>query len=381
MNTKPKPTGEYAVGTKTFTVYNTRKEALDPKGLAMRHVPARIYYPIDKSSVAGLTRAHSISRSEALGIRKAFKIPLNYDKIEAKGENAAECYVDAPFIEGKKFPLIVFNHGLFSYIEGNSFLLIELASHGYVVLSVGHPREGAATDFDDGTYELADTSITFKMYKPYIPAVIALMKLMKLKGSFEEQADAFYKCQDKYCEFHVKRVAEWITDTGIALDHARKEFAPILDLTVGIGAAGHSLGGAVAYALCQTDSEYICGLNLDGGLFGRYEGMVMDKPFMQLSCEDNENVVTRAYIRHSAPAYKVLFRDMKHVSFSDMKYAIKSAAMAGKLDSALAHEYTCRCNLEFFDAYLKRIKAKPELKSDNVITVSEFAPDIVPSES
>ena len=72
---------------------------------------------------------------------------------------------------------------------------------------------------------------------------------------------------------------------------------------------------------------------------------------------------------------------MKHVSFSDMKYAIKSAAMAGKLDSALAHEYTCRCHLEFFDAYLKKTKDKPELKSDDVITVSEFAPDIVPSES
>ena len=381
MSNKPEPTGPYAVGTRTFTVYNTRKEAFDPKGEAMRHVPARIYYPVDKGAVEGLAKAHTLSRSEAKGIRKAFKIPLDYDKMESAGENISECYVDAPFIEGAKFPLIVFNHGLFSYIEGNSFLLIELASQGYVVLSVGHPREGASTDFDDGTYELADTSITYKMYKPFIPAVVALMKITKKKGTFEEQAEAFYRCQDKYCEFHVRRVEEWIKDTGFALDHFRKEYASIVDLSNGIGAAGHSLGGAVAYALCQTDSEYICGLNIDGGLFGRYEGMVMDKPFMQLSCEDNENVVTRAYIRHSAPAYKVLFRDMKHVSFSDMKYAIKSAAMAGKLDSALAHEYTCRCNLEFFDAYLKRIKPKPELTSDDVITVSEFAPDIVPSES
>ena len=376
MNNKPMPTGKYAVGTKTFTIYNTRKEALDTKGDSMRHIPARIYYPISKNTTEGLTKAKSLSRSEAMGIKKIFMIPLNYDKMEAAGENDSECYVDAPFIEDKKFPLIVFNHGYFSYIEGNSFLLIELASQGYVVLTVGHPYEGTGTDYDDGTYTIADKSLANKMYHPYWRGILAAYKLTKYKGTLQEQAEFFEEFQNKYCKFIGTRVEEWITDTNFAVEHAKKEFAQILDLTNGIGIAGHSQGGAVAYKACLTDPEYTCGINIDGGLFGDTQGLTMNKPFMQLSCEDNENVVTKGYINHTKPAYKVLFRDMKHMGFADIKYALKPGMTAGKLDADLAHKYTCRSFLEFFDCYLRKIKDKPDLVSGDVITVTEFEPDI-----
>ena len=376
MNNKPMPTGKYAVGTKTFTIYNTRKETLDSKGDSMRHIPARIYYPTSKNTTEGLTKAKSLSRSEAMGIKKIFMIPLNYDKMEAAGENDSECYVDAPFIEDKKFPLIVFNHGYFSYIEGNSFLLIELASQGYVVLTVGHPYEGTGTDYDDGTYTIADKSLANKMYHPYWRGILAAYKLTKYKGTLQEQAEFFEEFQNKYCKFIGNRVDEWITDTYFAVEHAKKEFAQILDLTNGIGIAGHSQGGAVAYKVCLTDPEYTCGINIDGGLFGDTQGLTMNKPFMQLSCLDNENIVTKGYINHTKPAYKVLFRDMKHMGFADIKYALKPGMTAGKLDADLAHKYTCRSFLEFFDCYLRKIKNKPDLVSGDVITVTEFEPDI-----
>ena len=376
MNNKPMPTGKYAVGTKTFTIYNTRKEALDTKGDSMRHIPARIYYPTSKNTTEGLTKAKSLSRSEAMGIKKIFMIPLNYDKMEAAGENDSECYVDAPFIKDKKFPLIVFNHGYFSYIEGNSFLLIELASQGYVVLTVGHPYEGTGTDYDDGTYTIADKSLANKMYHPYWRGILAAYKLTKNKGTLQEQAELFEEFQNKYCKFIGNRVDEWITDTNFAVEHAKKEFAQILDLTNGIGIAGHSQGGAVAYKVCLTDPEYTCGINIDGGLFGDTQGLTMNKPFMQLSCLDNENIVTKGYINHTKPAYKVLFHGMKHMGFADIKYAMKPGMTTGKLDADTAHKYTCKSFLEFFDCYLRKIKDKPDLVSGDVITVTEFEPDI-----
>ena len=375
MNSKPKPTGKYAVGTKTFTIYNTRKDTLDAKGDSMRHIPARIYYPTSKDATAGLAKGKALSRSEAAGIKMLFKIPLNYDKMEAAGENDSESYTDAPFIEGKKFPLIVFNHGYFSYIEGNSLLLIELASHGYVVLSVGHPYEGTGTDYDDGTYTIADKSLANKMYHPFLGGIMAAYKLTKFKGTLEEQAELFEVFQNKYCTFIGGRVDEWITDTNIAVEHAKKEFAQILDLSNGIGIAGHSQGGAVAYKFCLTDPQYTCGINIDGGLFGDTKGLIMNKPFMQLSCHDNENIVTKGYLNHTKPAYKVLFRDMKHIGFADIKYAMKPGMMVGKLDADTAHKYTCKSFLEFFDCYLRKTKDKPDLASDGVITVTEFAPD------
>ncbi len=371
----PKPTGGYAVGTRTFTVYNTRKDVLDTKGDSMRHVPARLYYPTAKDTTEGLARARSMSRSEAAGIRKAFGIPLNYDKMEASGTNLSEAFTDAPFIADKKFPLIVFNHGYFSYIEGNSFLLIELASHGYFVLSVGHPYEGAGADYDDGTYTLVDKSLANKMYHPFVGGVLAAYKLTRFKGTPAEQAELFEQFQNKYCTFIGSRVDEWKTDTEFAVEHAKKEFAQYIDLSCGIGISGHSQGGAVAYKACLTDPEYTCGINIDGGLFGDHNGMTMNKPFMQLSCKDNENVVTKGYLNHTKPAYKVLFRDMKHMGFADIKYAMKPGMTAGKLDADTAHKYTCRSFLAFFDCYLKKTSDKPELTSDSVITVTEFAPD------
>ena len=116
MITKPYPTGEFAVGTKTFTIYNTRKEVLDTKGESMRHVCARIYYPTLKENTNGLKKAISMSRNEAKGITKAFKIPLNYDKMEKNGENLSEAYVDAPFIEGMKGTVAqLYNHPCICY--------------------------------------------------------------------------------------------------------------------------------------------------------------------------------------------------------------------------------------------------------------------------
>ena len=59
----------------------------------------------------------------------------------------------------------MFNHGYNSYREGNSFLCIELASQGYVVISVAHSYEALCTEFDDGSFLLADKKNT-KLYEP-----------------------------------------------------------------------------------------------------------------------------------------------------------------------------------------------------------------------
>lgn len=88
----------------------------------------------------------------AKGLDIAFGLPLvNYKKLESPGENISECYDNAPKIPGEKFPLIMFSRGQPSYRESNSFLFIELASHGYVVISVAHSLEATCAEFDDGT--------------------------------------------------------------------------------------------------------------------------------------------------------------------------------------------------------------------------------------
>lgn len=368
----PKPTGEYAVGTFTYTVKDDREEALKPP--AMRSVAARVYYPVLKSSMEGCNKSAHMSRNMAAALKRSFMFTPGYDKLEAAGMNTSECFENAPFIEGEKFPLIMFSHGYMSFREGNSFLCIELASHGYVVISVAHSLEGVCTELDDGTCLFSVKGLAKKMYRPYLGGMIGAVKLSLAKGTNAELAEKFDVFQNRYCGFMMGRLEEWVKDMKAALEYAKRNLGQLIDFDNGIGAAGHSFGGDTAYALCLREKEFACGVNIDGALFGDYCGGVLEKPFMQISCKGNEKIVTGVYLKHTKMVYKVLFRAMAHIGFSDMKHMMGFGV--GKLDPDAMHENLCRCHLEMFEAYLKKTKARPELKSNDTVTVTEFEPDM-----
>ena len=370
----PKPTGEYAVGTITYTVKNVREESLAPG--TMRSVAARVYYPVTKDSVAGLPQTRYMTRKTVEGLRRAFHLPLNFDKLEASGVNVSESYEDAPITAGKKFPLIMFNHGLCSYREGNSFLCIELVSHGYVVISVAHPLEASSVEFDDGTCIFFDKSISRKAHSPALKAIPAMKKFSKMTGDEKEIASEFDQLQRKYSGFMMARIDEWVKDTQAALGYAKDNLSSMIDFEKGIGAAGLSFGGNTAYRLCVRDPEFLCGVNIDGGIFGDYTDDILAKPFLQISCRENENGAARVCLRHTKPVYKAVFRDMKHMGFSDMKFAMKPGYTMGRLDPDKMHVNLCGCMLEMFDAFLKGTKSEPDIKSNNVITVTKYDPDI-----
>ena len=374
MVNKPAPSGEYAVGTFTHTIHTTRDEVLNPG--TKRSVPVRVYYPVLKASVEGMNKIKYMSRDIANALKKSMHAPINYDKSDAAGDNFSDCYENAPKIEGMKFPLIMFNHGLASYREANSFLCLDLVSHGYVVISVGHPYDASLTELDDGTKIGLHKDTMKRQYEPFLPGAISVLKLTKSKGSNRELADRFDVIQNKYCKYVQSREDEWEKDTLSAVDYAKENLSDIIDFSNGIGATGHSLGGATAYMLCLDHEEFACGLNLDGALFGNNKGKILRKPFAQISCKTNLKVETRPYIDHTRPVYSALFQKMQHIAFSDMKHMIPIKAIVGGLDADLAHEYVCKIHLELFDSYLKKTKDHPELKSCDMVTIKEYQPDV-----
>ena len=206
--------------------------------------------------------------------------------------------------------------------------------------------------------------------------LLAMYRLMKARGSNEELARRFDETQRKYCRFLMERLPEWVKDNEAALEYAKQNLTDLIDFEKGVGVSGHSMGGNTAYALCARNPEFVCGINMDGALFGDYTEDVLTKPFMQISCRDNEYVAARVYLRHTAPVYKVLFRDMRHMGFADAKHLIPMKSVVGKLDPDTMHENLCRCHLEFFDAYLKGIRKEPDLRTGGIITVSVFPPDL-----
>ena len=168
------------------------------------------------------------------------------------------------------------------------------------------------------------------------------------------------------------RLPEWIKDNEAALDYAKKNFGDFIDFSKGVGASGHSFGGNTAYALCARNEDFVCGINIDGALFGDYTNDIQNKPFMQISCEANEKAAARVYLNHTKPVYKVLFKDMQHIGFADSKYTMPMKSVVGKLPPDVMHENLCKCHLEFFDAYLKKIKSDPKLPNNEAVTSSVF---------
>ena len=83
----PVPSGEYAVGTFTYTVKDVREEVMAPYG--MRSVAARVYYPVLKESVKDLPKIRYMSPDMAKGMKAVFKVAPKLD--EGGLENTSEC--------------------------------------------------------------------------------------------------------------------------------------------------------------------------------------------------------------------------------------------------------------------------------------------------
>ena len=348
MMNYPKNTGNYSVGTACFSfVDDKRKETLgDASGF--RKIAVRMYYPVDSEQIVGKQHAQILSEEKTRLVKKAFRLKT----LEGKW-NIGEFYEQVPISTKEKFPLVLYSHGYNSYIECNNCLCTELASHGYIVASVGHAWESVRNEYEDGSVDVYDKTISKKMYTSMFGALRAQMKLLKKDLSKEEALEQLEQFQDKYCPFIKSRVGVWAEDLKAALLQVKQRYADNLDLSHGVGATGHSLGGCVAYYLAKYEPQITCGINIDGGLFGEYDDTVMEKPFCQIGCRENENVETRPLLHTKAPVYHVVFDRMKHIAFTDVKFFHTNKALTGTLEPEKMHRSLAACHLNFFDEYLK----------------------------
>ena len=354
--------GKYAVGTKCFSfVDEGRKEVLgDAEG--NRKISVRMYYPVDPEAVKGKNKAVIFSENKKAAIMKAYHIRKVSDDM-----NCADYYEDIPMPGGSRFPLIMFSMGYRSYVESNTYLLCSLASNGYIIASVGHAYEAVENDYEDGSFDLYDKKINKIMMNGRFGAKRAQKKLIRTKMGYQEALDQFEVFQDKWTPYIKGRVDEWRQDIERALVEVKKRYKNHLDLSRGVGASGHSLGGCLAYYLCRYNPEFSCGINMDGGLFGEYPEKQMEKPFCQISCIEHLNEETRPFLNTNADTYLVAFSDMKHMGFTDAKFYIPIKMLSGKLDSEELFRHLVYSHARFFDKYLKGMDVEFKgMRSDKI---------------
>jgi len=314
-----------------------------------RKLEVRLFYPVCKETTVGKERV-KLSEERIQAIQKACLIKKLPEEIVRP-----ECYTAVSQAEGK-FPLVLYSHGYGTGItEGNCLLCCELASNGYIVASIGHSYEAAICEFDDGTVALYDKNI--KIQNNGVKAFFAKMKLVRMDAEAEEVYAYFDELQKKYMGFMLGRLPEWGKDSLCVIDALKKSYGDRIDFEKGIGATGHSFGGATAYWLCQYSEEVTCGVNIDGGVFGDYTGMVMTKPFLQIGCKMNRNFELKPLLDTEAPVRLEVFEGMAHGGFTDLKFmyepnSSKARMMVGRMEGCEMYRRLADLHLEFFGGNL-----------------------------
>ena len=332
-------------GTKLIDVTDVSRTEVLCDGQEPRRFTVRFYYPGAEEPGRQPTSLLTEKKRASYGKKADFTL---YDK-------RVKVYDGLKVREGR-FPLILFSHSYGGDAEQNSDLCAFLAERGYIVASISHTYEAGETVFEDGTVIPVNKAVTKKGSEPLLPTLrLALRKLTPEKAL--EQFDIYQK---KYSGFGVERLQEWVKDDRCAIRRIkelnRTETSFLyqkIDLAHGIGATGHSLGGAAAYAHCLMDDEITCGVNMDGGLFGNFGETVNHKPFMQIVGKLNRNFVTRCLLYSDAPVHYLLFKQMMHMGFTDLKLIVRIPLAVGRADPILALDTLNEAHGAFFDRYLK----------------------------
>jgi dienelactone hydrolase len=168
---------------------------------------------------------------------------------------------DAPLLaSAAPCPLLIFNPAWTGQRTQSTFLMQELASHGFVVASIDHTYYSGLVAFPDG--RVLDGHMA--------PALGDFTHLSVAEGL--ELGDQFVRILAEDVIFVVDRMNALKDDPQSAW-HMRLDMARV-------GALGHSVGGAAAAEACYLDPRIGAALNLDGWTFGEVLRSGLRKPWM-----------------------------------------------------------------------------------------------------
>ncbi|MCZ7639011.1 MAG: hypothetical protein M5U12_24935 [Verrucomicrobia bacterium] len=181
-------------------------------------------------------------------------------------------------------PVIFWSHGWTDYHEDGMDLAEDWASHGYVVVGIGHHDE-YVTLFPDGTYRL-------------------LPDPNDVLGREMNELGLQDRVQD--LRFVWRVLAEWNEQSSLLRGH--------LD-TQNVAAAGFSWGGATAGEYCRTEPRCRAAISVDGGGWwgAGLSSYGLQKPSLAINNPTFDNDLLIAKASKEAVAFKV--SDTLHETF------------------------------------------------------------------
>ncbi|MEH7085558.1 dienelactone hydrolase family protein [Neobacillus drentensis] len=313
QHTSPKVTGKYEVATATYTyIDKNRIEEFTDKG-DNRFVNVEFWYP----------------------------------------KNVKETY-----------PLLVFSHGAYGIKASNTSTYTELASHGYVVVSIDHPYHSFFTASEDGTKVLINSDYNHEIEN------------LNKEGFYTKEEE--YELIQKWMKLRTDDM-NFVIDT--ILKKAKSDNNPVYQQinTEKIGVFGHSMGGAASVWLGRERKDIDAVVNIDAPFFSDlvYKKEMDDyvardeaftTPLLNIYSDDvwgqldsnSTYVANKLNNENFKDAYTTHFKGAKHLSLTDLPLfspLLANMLQGGKagIDPYYAIETENELILKFFDYELKGI--------------------------
>ncbi|MBV6522792.1 MAG: hypothetical protein MNPFHGCM_02942 [Gemmatimonadaceae bacterium] len=347
-----RPSGYYPVGRiEAFWVDSTRDETFATTPGGKRSLMLTVWYPADTVTGGRISPYHpnpSVLARDALA-GTGFPGFLIWNLVRAKTHST----LSAPFNrrEGRS-PVLLFSHGYGGSRVQNTFEFEELASYGYVIVSIDHSYSSAGTVFPDGRH---------------IPITTQAM-IRSDSGA-------------------TRLLETWVADAEFVLN--RLEKLPLGDVTDTVarrlqldkvGYFGHSFGGATAAAAMVRDPRIRAGIDMDGMLYGESWSKGIDAPFLVFRAHPPDPVTVASQLKAAGigpDSLEQVFRTfdtrvnsflrfggteirmdgVQHMGFADVArwspLIGRRLGFVGEDDPARAHSAIASYTLAFFSKYLK----------------------------
>ncbi len=361
------PTGASVVGT----AYDSFAYTPSEPDASPRTIPVLTFYPATSTGAGELRKyIHESILPGAAGIE-------------------TNSYLGAPMLEGKH-PLLLFSHGLSLSLEVHTVQCEELASHGYIVVSIGHPG-GGSYELPNGDLMLYDAAKEAEKAAQDNTSMQIFAKFsnwMSLNGKTatpDEHSEQLKIVIDNAVDT-MQSADLWIRDSLAAIDWILAQAAQPGTLLYDrvdadkIGAFGMSFGGCTAMSLTYASDVVKAAANLDGLFYSTFWQQPLSKPTLLV----NNDSGMGGFLRHpfliaEGDTYLALVSDATHGNFIDFtdilaennitKIEIDGVEMEfptlGSIDPDRVEIIMNTFLLDFFNKYLKGEESKL-IDTDNV---------------
>jgi hypothetical protein len=352
MQALPTPTGPYPIGTFTRRLVDARRrEIFTTSHASPRELLIQVWYPAGAQSAPSDAFAPYVDDPRALEPLAAL-MGLPRTAFAAMAGVPTHAVRDAPVAgDGSRYPVVLYSHGRCGQRGNNTFQVEELASHGYVVVTIDHPYVASGVRFPDGPLIEFDTRLLPPWPRRILPGLDAQVLDNVIPFLVEDL-------------LFVRQQLEQLDGDPAERLHGRLDLGQIGLLAV-------SLSGITAAKACARDPGFAAALIMDAWVPRDVVAAGLRQPVMWITRDpwtmrregwDEEEIVeVHATIRATldrlpGDGYLVLVPGMYHVDFSDgrlLSPLIEEREIAGPIDGRIARTILRDFTSAFFDRHLK----------------------------